>query len=97
MRVIWPPRIPPEPGYPTWFGDWLAANFDPEIVIQRHCETAGINRSEYVPVPADAYLLRCSLAELLLERGHGAAMVGDRIQIDLDMGDSTVRVAAGLK
>lgn len=89
--------LPKPPDYPAWFGDWLRENFDPETVIVRHCERAGINRAEYVPVIEDAYLLRCSLAELLIERGHGATMAGDRIHIDLNMADDTVRTAAGLR
>lgn len=97
MKILWPATVPPQPDYPRWFTAWLHDQFTPEAVIERHCLRAGIAVNEYVPVAEDAYLLRCSLAELLIERGHGAVMVGDRISVELDMMDVTVRTAQGLK
>lgn len=97
MKILWPASVPPAPNYPRWFNTWLQENFSTEAIIERHCRAAEINPAEYVPVAEDAYLLRCSLAELLIERGHSAVMVDDRIQIELDLMDPTVRAAQGLK
>jgi hypothetical protein len=97
MKILWPPTIPPAPDYPRWFTGWLQEQFSASEVIERHCRAGDIPLETYVPREEDAYLLRCSLAELLLERGHGAVMVGDRIEITLDMADRTVRAACGLK
>jgi hypothetical protein len=97
MKILWPPSIPPTATYPRWFTAWLQENFSTEDIIARHCREAEIDPAQYVPVAEDAYLLRCSLAELLTERGHSCAMRGDRIEIELDVMDASVRAAMGLK
>lgn len=91
MKAIWPP------GSNTWVDGWLKANFSPVDIIRCHCEAAEINPKFYVPIPEDVYLLRIALAELIVRRGHGCKMVGDQIEIEFDLADSTVREAAGLK
>lgn len=97
MKILWPPDIPPSKDYPRWFSGWLESAVRPEDVIRRHCLAGDIPLETYVPTAADAYLLRCALAELLIERGHACTMVGDRIQIELNMQDASVRAACGLK